>query len=222
VAPVDALKGTRDGSLWIGTGRGVMRLGRDRLQTFPELVGRFNSFLEGGDGTVWAVRSRIGGTAVGALCHFMPSSGVRCFGQPDGIACQNANAVVADSSGSLWFGGSNALCRRSLIETQTSTYLERQLGFTGGLPGVTSLASASDGSVWVGLAQSHNGLGLMRVTERGVTNYVVPGFDGRRIDIVALMVDADNSLWVGTRTNGVYRIRGGKAEPFGGADGLSR
>jgi signal transduction histidine kinase/ligand-binding sensor domain-containing protein len=221
MAPVYALKGTRDGSLWIGTGRGVARLNRDRLQTFPELVGRFNSFLEGGDGTVWAVRSRIGGTAVGALCHFMPSSGVRCFGQPDGIACQNANAVVADSSGSLWFGGSNALCRRSLIETQTSTYLERQLDFTGGLPGVTSLASASDGSVWVGLAQSHNGLGLMRVTERGATNYVVPGFDGRGIDIVALMVDADNSLWVGTRTNGVYRIRGAKAEHFGGADGLS-
>ena len=221
VAPVYALKGTRDGSLWIGTNRGVARWDRDQLQTFAERAGRFNSFSEGEDGTVWAVRSRIGGTALGALCHFGPSSGVRCFGQSDGIVCQNANAVVADSSGSLWFGGSNALCRRSLIETQTSTYLERELNVTGGLPGVTSLASASDGSVWVGIAQSHIGLGLMRVTERGATNYVIPGFDGRRIDIVALLVDTDNSLWVGTRTNGIYRIRGHKAEHFGGADGLS-
>ena len=152
VAPVYALKGTRDGSLWIGTNRGVARWDRDQLQTFAERAGRFNSFSEGEDGTVWAVRSRIGGTALGALCHFGPSSGVRCSGQSDGIVCQNANAVVADSSGSLWFGGSNALCRRSLIETQTSTYLERELNVTGGLPGVTSLASASDGSVLVGIA----------------------------------------------------------------------
>ena len=220
MAPVYALQGTRDGSLWIGTGRGVARWDRKELKTFPELIGRFNAFAEGRDGTVWAVRSRLGGTAVGALCHFMPSR-VRCFGQSDGIACQNADAIVADPSGSLWFGGSNALCRRSLIEKSTSTYLERELDVTRGLTGITSLASASDASMWVGIAQSPNGLGLMRVTERGPTNYVVAGFDGRQMDVRALIVDHNNSVWVGTASTGVYRIYGSVVDHFGSADGLS-
>jgi hypothetical protein len=57
--PVFSLLGTRDGSLWIGTGHSIVRWDGTALQQFPELIGRFNSILEGSDRVIWAVRSRL-------------------------------------------------------------------------------------------------------------------------------------------------------------------
>ncbi len=217
-SPVFSLLGTRDGSLWIGTGSGIVRWDGTALQQFPELIGRFNSILEGSDGTVWAVRSRLRGTIPGPLCRFT-SSGGRCFGASDGIACLNGVAAFGDQHGDLWFGGSNALCRWN--PTTSKTYLQKELDSTGGLTGITSLAGASDGSIWVGIGRAGGGLGLARLRNEAITNDVMPGFDASRIEVTALLVDRDQSVWLGAKGNGIYRIRGRTVDHFGSADGLS-
>jgi signal transduction histidine kinase/ligand-binding sensor domain-containing protein len=216
---VYSLLGTRDGSLWIGTMRSVVRWdGGAVLQQFPELIGRFNALLEGGDGAVWGARSRLGGTIPGPLCRFTPS-GVGCVGAAEGIACPNAVAAFRDPRGDLWFGGSNALCRWNAAGSQT--YLQQALAATGGLGGISALAGASDGSMWVGIGRSGAGLGLVHLRDGAATSDVTPGFDASGIDVTALLVDRDDSVWMGVRGKGVYRLRGQTVDHFGTADGLS-
>jgi signal transduction histidine kinase/ligand-binding sensor domain-containing protein len=216
---VYSLLGTRDGSLWIGTMRSVVRWDRGSgLQQFPELLGRFNALLEGSDGAVWAARSRLAGTMPGPVCR-VTSSGVRCFGAADGIACPNAVAAIRDQQGDLWFGGSNALCRWN--EAGSRIFLQKELTATGGLEGITSLASASDGSIWVGIGRSGGGLGLVHLRDGTAQPDIMPGFDASRIEVTALLVDRDDSVWIGARGNGIYRIRGRTVDHFGTSDGLS-
>ena len=51
------LLGSRDGSLWIGTGRGLTQLKNDRL-TIYATMGRFSSLIEDHQGTIWAGHTR--------------------------------------------------------------------------------------------------------------------------------------------------------------------
>src|SRR5215813_4611667 len=47
------LLGANDGSLWIGTGRGLAQWKNDKLTVYAKL-GRFGSILEDHQGTIWA------------------------------------------------------------------------------------------------------------------------------------------------------------------------
>jgi ligand-binding sensor domain-containing protein len=51
--------------------------------------------------------------------------------------------------------------------------------------------------------------------------FVTPEFDGSALEVTALLVDRDNSLWVGTLNQGIYRIQGNKVDHFRSSDGLS-
>ena len=53
------------------------------------------------------------------------------------------------------------------------------------------------------------------------TRYAVPGLDGSGLTVSALLVDGNDSLWIGTHDQGLYRVAGGRAEHLGSADGLS-
>lgn len=44
--------------------------------------------------------------------------------------------------------------------------------------------------------------------------YVVPGMDGTALDITALLIDRDNTLWIGTMKDSIYRVHNGKADHF--------
>jgi len=51
--------------------------------------------------------------------------------------------------------------------------------------------------------------------------FIAPEFDGSTLEVTALLLDRDNSLWVGTLNRGIYRIQGNRVEHFRGSDGLS-
>ena len=52
-------------------------------------------------------------------------------------------------------------------------------------------------------------------------SYVVPGFDGATIRAIALFLDRDQTLWVGTESQGLYHIHDGQADHYGAAQGLT-
>src|SRR6202030_1116817 len=52
-------------------------------------------------------------------------------------------------------------------------------------------------------------------------NCVVPGFDGATIRAVALLWDRDQTLWVGTESQGLYHVQDGHADHYGAAQGLT-
>ena len=52
-------------------------------------------------------------------------------------------------------------------------------------------------------------------------DFVVPGFDGTKIHVSALLIDHDGGLWIGTDGDQVFRIFKDKVDRFSNADGLS-
>jgi len=64
-------------------------------------------------------------------------------------------------------------------------------------------------------------LGLQRFVQGVWKSFITPGFDGSKVAVVALLLDRENALWVGTTQNGIYRIYRDKVEHFGSANGLS-
>ena len=51
--------------------------------------------------------------------------------------------------------------------------------------------------------------------------FVVPKLNGEALDVEALLIDRQGSLWVGTGNQGLYRIHGTDVDHFGSVDGLS-
>jgi ligand-binding sensor domain-containing protein len=69
--------------------------------------------------------------------------------------------------------------------------------------------------------ESGKGGGLQQLVQGAWRPFVTPEFDGSTLQVTALLLDRDNALWVGTLSQGIYRIQGNKVDHFGSSDGLS-
>ena len=68
---------------------------------------------------------------------------------------------------------------------------------------------------------SGKGGGLQQLVQGAWKPFVTPEFDGSTLEVTALLLDRDSSLWVGTLNQGIYRIQGNKVDHFRSSDGLS-
>jgi signal transduction histidine kinase/ligand-binding sensor domain-containing protein len=213
-----SLLGVSDGSLWIGTGFGLAHWKDGDLVIYQDGRGRINSIVEDRTGAVWITRSRVP-DANGPLCQVVGTN-LHCYGKADGIPYPYAGPLVEDSLAYLWIGSSGALSRWK--PGSSNTYLQKELKQSSeGLAGVEGLAAAEDGSVWVGIPHPGKALGLRQFVNGVSKSYVVPGMDGSSLAVEALFLDRSNALWVGTGSQGIYRVYDGRADHFRGADGLS-
>src|SRR5262249_52890925 len=104
---IRSLLPARDGTLWIGTAKGLACLKSGRLTRYQELAGQAVwALLEDREGTVWA-----GGQAnpTGRLCAIRGGA-VRCYGE-DGSFGQFIDTLYEDRRGNLWVGGIAGLWR---------------------------------------------------------------------------------------------------------------
>jgi signal transduction histidine kinase len=92
---------------------------------------------------------------------------------------------------------------------------------TQGLAGVQALASAPDGSLLVGIISRGPGLGLQQLVNGTWKPFRTLTFDGSTLEVNALFLDREKSLWIGTTNQGVFRFRDGKFDHFFSANGLS-
>src|SRR5262245_56604063 len=101
---ISFLLGTRDGSLWIGTRRGLSRLkdGQFSTVTKPSDTFGINAMIEDHAGKIWLARYRVP-KGEGALCE-AGDSGLRCYGPSDGLSAPFGTALAEDASGYLWLG----------------------------------------------------------------------------------------------------------------------
>ncbi len=213
-----SLLGAKDGSLWIGTGGGIAHWANGELTTYPSVRGRVNSIREDQSGTIWMVRSRLLGQ-IGPLCG-VEGSKIRCYGPADGLGCSiGAQDVALDEQGNHWIGGSDALCRWK--PGSSSTYLQTELKATAGLIGVSAIAPGDDGIVWIGIPRPDKKFGLRQLVNGVSRSYAVPGMDGATLAVDALFLDRNKALWIGTESQGIYRVYNGKADHFNSSDGLS-
>jgi signal transduction histidine kinase/ligand-binding sensor domain-containing protein len=215
---VNRLVGSRDGSLWMATYRGLNRLNKDGEGfSIPIKRGSVANILEDHTGTIWIARNHLGGIE-GTLCR-MAGDDMQCHGKDksDGNPAQSATALAEDSSGDIWFA-CQMLCRWN--GHSISHYMEEQIDHPSG-EGVVAVAAGAAGSVWIALDGIGPGLGVRYYSNGSFSSYVVPGFDGATIRAEVLFVDREQTLWVGTEAQGLYHVHDGHADHYGAEQGLT-
>ena len=213
---VFSLLAAPDGSLWIGTGSGIAEIKDDALKALTN-SSRVNAIIRDKDGTIWYTRSRVHDNG-GPLCK-VAGNDVQCYDKSEGVPFSYAEPLLEDALGNLWIGSSTALLR---WKTGFGTSLSPKLAKSNeGLRGVAALALGPNGSLWVGLGRKGAGLGLQRFDNGRWTSFRTANFDGDKISVASLYRDTENTLWVGTDNQGIYRIRGDEVDHFTSADGLS-
>src|SRR5262245_54730659 len=210
-AAVYSLLGASDGTLWIGTSTRLLSL---KNNTVSEHVrGGINAIIEDRQHRIWIARSRPP-DAAGGLCQAAGEQ-PRCIGGDDRLRLPYGVTLAEDTDGSLWVGSSSQLLQWS--ERSQHSYLRDQLARFEGLTGVGSVVALRDGSVLAAVARE--GIGIIRVVNGTPAKSTIPGLDTDRV--MALHVDRDQSVWMGTSNDGIYRIAGERVDRFRADGGLS-
>ena len=214
---INWLLGSRDGSLYMATYRGLYRLKNGEATSLPINRGGVQSVIEDRKGAIWITRSRVGGVE-GALCR-IDANDLTCYAKnkSDGNPASFATSLAEDSAGDIWFG-CQMLCRWN--GSSISNYMQEQIDHPTG-DGVVALATGAAGSVWVAMDGVGPELGVRHFHDGRFSSYAVPGFDGVSIRALALLLDRDQTLWVGTESQGLYHIHDGHADHYGAAQGLT-
>lgn len=209
------LLGASDGTLWIGTGVGLASWKNNNLVDFSNARGRINDILEDHAGRIWVARSRPR-ERNGGLCQVVHEA-LQCFGNSEGMGLVYAGPLAQGNLGNLWIGSSNELLRWK--PGSWNFYYREELKPYEGLSGVEALAAAGDGTLWVGFGKK--GMGLRRLVHGAPSRAALPGLAASDLEVSSLFVDGDNSLWIGTFDDGVYRVHGDMFDHFRSEDGLS-
>ena len=214
---LSALLGASDGSLWIGTAGGLGRLKDGHFRSYSKPGDRWGigTIIEDHAGHIWVTRYRVP-HGEGAICEVL-DQGLHCYGPADGVPLRFGLGLAEDTQGNFWIG-SQYLCRWK-PGSICATYLNK--GSADASIDTLTVASGPSPTVWaVANAFGKNG-GLQQFSAGEWSPYSVPGFNGSAIESEAMLVDRDGSLWVGTETDGLYRIHNGMVDHYGPADGLS-
>ena len=214
---INSLLGARDGSLWIGTSMGLARWRNGNLINYSDATGSIMAILEDRTGTIWIARANLSDTK-GPLCK-VTDTVVRCYGRDDGLALPFAVTLANDTLGNVWLAGGAMVSR--LQTNSADTYVSAGLNPAETFNGVLALAGKPDGSLWVGLVHAGKGGGLQQLAQGTWRPFITPEFDGSTLEVTALLLDRDSSLWIGTLNRGIYRIQGNMVDHFRGSDGLS-
>jgi hypothetical protein len=191
---INSLFGARDGSLWIGTSMGLARWRNGNLINYSDATGSIMAILEDRPGTIWIARANLSDTK-GPLCK-VTDTGVRCYGRDDALALPFAVTLANDTLGNVWLAGRAMVFRFQTISADT--YVSAGLNPAETFNGVLALVGRPDGSLWVGLVHAGKGGGLQQLAQGAWKPFVTPEFDGSTLEVTALLVNRDSSLWVGT------------------------
>ncbi|HEY9127486.1 MAG TPA: two-component regulator propeller domain-containing protein [Acidobacteriaceae bacterium] len=207
---IQTMFGDREGSLWVGTNRGLGRLTQYgntwSVQRFPASDALADasilSMLEDHEGDQWV------GTETGGL-HILRDARFHTLGSANGLSSDNTTAVVEDASHALWIGTRDAGLNR-ISSTQT-TSLTTANGLISNV--ILSLAAAPDGSLWVGTPD-----GLNHISATHMSTYT--SADGLPDDFIrSLLVDADGAVWIGAR-HGLTKFANGRFQSWNRTNGL--
>ena len=222
---VSALATTRDGSVWVGTNAGLIRLIDGRPRRYTEDDGLPSASIRAlhaeRDGTLWA--ATIGGPARLVGGRFVAVS------LPDGIRLQRITGMTTDAEGALWItdndDGLFRLAHDTLVlvdaglQRSASVFTDRtsrvwigqrngsltvydkgrlaSYSAAGGPDGtVTAVYEDSHGKVWIGTT---TGLGRFE-NER----FVREDIEDLAIGVLAIVEDDHDQLWIATRA-GILR-----------------
>lgn len=207
----------RDGSLWIGTEGGLSHWTKQQLVNYPLRQGRINSIVQDHNGSIWVTRSRLmdGGNP---LCRVIDLK-MKCFSMGTEDLELARMALAKDSSEALWIGGTTMVARWK--PDSSKVFNIKGLKTSQHQGGVYDLVANPDGSLWVGMVWRGHGLGLQKLFHGRLKPLITPEFDSSTLEVETLFLDRENTLWIGTSQDGIYRLHDNKVDHFSSADGLS-
>lgn len=191
----------RDGTIWIGSRDGALRIKNGRVDKLGEAQGLLTKlvnrvFLDR-EGDVWF------GTESGASKH-VPGP-FRTYTADDGLPSPFVRAIQVDAKGQLWMGTRNGVAIRDGEHFRTIP-----------LPGVKenrvySLARDGTAGMLIGMRR-----GLIAYTDAGPREYHEA--DGLPSDVVyCLVADPKGGVWIGT-DRGLARWDNGHIRAMGGPE----
>src|SRR5262245_41366330 len=201
---ITSLLSGRDGTLWIGTLKGLASWKDGKLSPYPALDGQMIARLvEDREGTVWA-----GATTVptGRLCRIR-DGGVTCQGE-DGSLGLGVVGLHEDGRGNLWAGVANGLWRWKPGPPRFYPLSKEQNGIQG-------LADDVDGALLVGMRG-----GVRRFVDGRTEAYPLAGI-ARPFPALRIHRDRDGGVWIGTVDRGIVHVHQGRTDVFSRSAGLS-
>ncbi|MBC8042610.1 MAG: hypothetical protein IAF08_04115, partial [Rhizobacter sp.] len=211
----------RRGALWIGSNGGGLTQYKDgRFKTYSSQDGLASDVVlaiaEDSLSTADSLSLWIG--TRGGLSHLRltttdaagsePQAVFTSYTSANGLLHSNVNALVCDTSGTLWIGTTNGLSSRRKHATAFEHF--------GAMQGQTAWAMYADRSNALWIATDG---GLRHLQNRQLKTFTVK--DGLpSVSIWALHEDVRGTLWIATNA-GLCRYRNGKFDVFSVADGLS-
>ncbi|MCP4573080.1 MAG: response regulator [bacterium] len=196
-----------DGTLWVGTNRGLIKRTAagwsDEALPGSRPDPTVHTLFADTDGTVW-VGTREAVVALG-------DDDVRVFGPPDGLAWENIQTIMRDREGVLWVGTYGTGLHR-LQDGALHHFVHRNIPVT---TSVHDLFEDRDGSLWVGSFQY--GAFRLRDTSFSAMDASGPLSDD---DVRAICKAHDGSYWIGVGSFGVERVHGDQVTRYTHEDGL--
>lgn len=202
---VMALAAARDGSLWIGTRRGLSHLANGRFTHFTTSDGlpddRVWSIHEDRHGAIWVgTEGGIGRLLDGEIIKFTIA---------EGLSQSWVNRLAEDAAGTIWAGTSGGGLHRL-----RDGRFERLAGLPD--PYITALYVDRADSLWIGTASG----GVVRVSRGRIDR--ITAREGLTVDhIGAIAGNREGGLWIGTIGGGLGRLADGVFTTYAREEGLS-
>ena len=189
---IRAITQTRDGYLWIGTYKGLIRF--DGVRSIPFDLANTPGLSS--DGVYLLYEDKLGdlwiGTDDGGVIRYHEGE-FQAFGAAQGLTSTEISAVCEGKDGKLWVGTGRGLFYKSRLGRDASPYPDQKDRFTLfettnllASARITTLVPAPDGSLWVGTEK-----GLFRL-RTGNTETVPEAIDWY---VQGLAMDSYGVLW---------------------------
>ncbi len=205
---ITALAEDRSGTIWVGTRDGIAKITGNQITTLTIKDGLINNDIRNiavtSDGSVWI------GTDKGLTR--IKDGLYKNFTEQSGLGSNKITRLFESRDGTLWIGteggGLNWLKDDCLSRFTTRDGLSNNSVF--------SIAEDNGGALWIG-----TGAGLDYLLNNQVVNYSASS-NVLRDQIHCLLVDYEGILWIGTKSNGLYKLRKSKFKVYGEAENIPR
>src|SRR5262249_4987765 len=194
-----------DGTLWIGTLKGLASLKDGKLTVYPGLANQtVDTLLEDDEGTIWAGGSAI---PVGRLCAIR-NEGIGCFGADQSLG-RGVECVFEDGRKNVWAVSETGLWRWKPGPPKLNAMPGAMLGDR------QSLIEDDSGALLISMES-----GILRLVNGDIVPYPIP-MVGPPVKTRGLFRDRDGGLWIGTASRGLVHVHQGRTDVFSPLDGLS-
>lgn len=218
---------SRDGTIWCGTRKGLMRLsGRgEQLELLPvdmsiprefERQSLVSSLIEDRFGSIWM------GTMSGLYRRWADGT-VAHYGAGDGLPIKLVHDVLEDHLGNLWVATPlEGLSRFSIDAGRAAPKLIRNYHLADGLntEWVFDLFESSRGTLWVGTNRGLSEISLQSDSTGELLHSYTKQNGFSYQEIASLGEDRDGNLWLGTNNTGAMKLPRNGFVTFGELDGI--